>query len=100
MKTDPNASDSASVTSTGSKSGNHIEKFLQKCIRIVQTEENKKMLTVFLFDPIINYIFERLFPYLLIFCVIFVLLTVMIALTLLVVFTRLPGALSKTTSFP
>lgn len=100
MKAEPNASDSASITSTGSKTGNQIEKFLQKCIRIVQTEENKKMLTVFLFDPIINYIFERLFPYLLIFCVLFVLLTVMIALTLLVVFTRLPGALSKSTSFP
>lgn len=100
MKADSNASDSASVTSTTFKSTGTLEKFLQKCIRIVQTEENKKMLSVFLLDPILNYVMERLFPYMIIFSVLFVLLTVMISLTLVVVFTRLPTALSTTVTFP
>jgi hypothetical protein len=100
MKSESNASDSVSVASTGFKSSGTLEKFLQKCIRVVQTEENKKMLSIFLLDPILNYVLERLFPYMIIFCVLFVLLTIMIALTLLVVFTRLPAALSTTATFP
>jgi hypothetical protein len=100
MATETNASDSASVTSTTFKTTGTLEKFLQKCIRVVQKDENKKMLSVFLIDPILNYVMERLFPYMIIFTVLFVLLTIMIALTLLVVFTRLPTALSTTVTFP
>lgn len=100
MPTEVNASDSVSVASTTFKTSGTLEKFLQKCIQVVQKDENKKMLSVFLVDPILNYVFERLFPYMIIFCVLFVLLTIMISLTLLVVFTRLPAALSTTATFP
>jgi hypothetical protein len=67
-----------------------IQKWIQKLIQIVQTEENKKMVHVFLLDPILNHVLERIFPYVLMLCVLFVILTVMISLTLLLVFTRLP----------
>jgi hypothetical protein len=100
MAGDSNASDSASVASTTFKTTGTLEKFLQKCIRVVQTEENKKMLSVFLLDPILNYVLERLFPYMIIFSVLFILLTIMISLTLLLVFTRLPAALSTSATFP
>ena len=69
-----------------------IHTWVQKIIQAVQTDENKKMLQVFLVDPVLNHVLERLFPYVLILCVLFVLLTIMISLTLLVVFTRLPAA--------
>ena len=68
-----------------------IYTWIQKIIQIVQTDENKKMVQVFLVDPILNHILERLFPYVLILCVLFVILTIMISMTLLIVFTRIPA---------
>lgn len=70
-----------------------LQSILQKCIQSIQTDENKKMMQVFLIDPILNYVLDRLFPYVLILCVLFVILTIMISMTLMLVFMRLPGAL-------
>jgi hypothetical protein len=88
-------SDTTSVASsnTSPKKKEWLHKWIQKLSQTIQTDENKKMIQVFLIDPILNHILERLFPYILIMCVLFVLLTIMITLTLLVVFTRLPAAL-------
>ncbi len=73
-----------------------VQRWIEKLIKMVQTEENKKMVQVFLVDPILNHVLERLFPYVLILCVLFVILTIMISLTLLLVFTRLPTAIAAT----
>jgi hypothetical protein len=70
-----------------------LQSIIQKCIQSIQTEDNKKMIQVFLLDPILNYVLDRLFPYVLILCVLFVILTIMISMTLALVFMRLPGAL-------
>jgi hypothetical protein len=71
-----------------------LKKWIQKLSQTLQTDENKKMIHVFVMDPILNYILERIFPYILIMCVLFVILTIMITVTLLLVFTRLPAALA------
>lgn len=68
-----------------------IHTWIQKILKSVQTDENKKMVQVFLVDPILNHILERLFPYVLILCVLFVILTIMISMILLIVFTRIPS---------
>jgi len=68
-----------------------VHAWVQKIIKSIQTDENKKMVQVFLVDPILNHILERLFPYVLILCVLFVILTIMISMTLLIVFTRIPA---------
>ena len=81
----------------GSPKKEWIHTWIQKIIKAVQTDENKKMMQVFLIDPILNHVLERLFPYVLILCVLFVLLTIMIAITLLIVFTRLPAAFNAST---
>jgi hypothetical protein len=73
-----------------------VQRWIEKLIKMVQTEENKKMVQVFLIDPILNHVLERIFPYVLILCVLFVILTVMISLTLLLVFLRLPTAIAGT----
>jgi hypothetical protein len=78
----------------GSPKQDLIQKWIQKLIQIVQTEENKKMVQVFLLDPILTHVLERLFPYVLMLCVLFVILTVMISLILLLVFTRLPTSVA------
>lgn len=71
---------------------NWLKKWIQKLSQSIQTEENKKMMQIFLIDPILNHILERIFPYIVIMCVLFVLLTIMITLTMVLVFTRLPAA--------
>lgn len=73
-----------------------VQRWIEKLIKMVQTEENKKMVQVFLIDPILNHVLERLFPYVLVLCVLFVILTIMISLTLLLVFLRLPTAIAGT----
>lgn len=69
-----------------------LQKWIQKLAQTIQTDENKKLLQLYFVDPLINHILERIFPYIVIMCVLFVILTIMITLTLLVVFTRLPAA--------
>ncbi len=70
-----------------------LQKWIQKLAQMIQTDENKKLLQMYFIDPLINHILERIFPYIVIMCVLFVILTIMITLTLLLVFTRLPAAL-------
>ncbi len=98
-----NQVDQRSVTSTSSNpplppKQAWFHKWIQKLSQILQTEENKKMMQVFLIDPILNHILDRIFPYVLILCVLFVVLTIMISLTLLIVFTRVPAAFSAVTA--
>jgi hypothetical protein len=98
-----NQDDQRSVTSNSSNPPpppKHawFHKWIQKLSQILQTEENKKMMQVFLIDPILNHILDRIFPYVLILCVLFVVLTIMISLTLLIVFTRVPAAFSAVTT--
>jgi hypothetical protein len=93
--------DAASVSTTNTahfQKKDWIQRWIQKLSQTLMTDENKKMLHVFIIDPILNHILERLFPYVLVLCVLFVVLTAMISLTLLVVFTRLPAALGATSS--
>lgn len=75
-----------------------LQKWIQKLAQTIQTDENKKLLQVYFVDPLINHILERIFPYIVIMCVLFVILTIMITLTLLLVFTRLPAALGVVTA--
>ena len=91
--------DSASVsTASEEPKKDWVRKWIQKMSQMIQTDENKKMIHVFLVDPILNHILERIFPYVLILCVLFVVLTIMITLTLLLVFTRLPAAFAAVTA--
>ena len=91
--------DSSSISSsTFSPKKDWIRIWIQKASQLIQTEENKKMMHVFLIDPILNHVLERIFPYVLILCVLFVVLTIMISVTLLVIFTRLPAAFNAVSS--
>jgi len=92
-------SDSASTSTTSEvPKKDWVRKWIQKMSQMIQTDENKKMIHIFLVDPILNHILERIFPYVLILCVLFVILTIMITLTLLLVFTRLPAAFAAVTA--
>jgi hypothetical protein len=94
--------DKQSVTSTSSQPNPPkqawVQKWIQKISQIIQTDDNKKMMQMFIIDPILNHVLDRIFPYVLILCVLFVVLTIMISLTLLIVFTRVPAAFSAVTT--
>jgi hypothetical protein len=91
--------DLQSISTTGQPpKKDWLQKWIHKLTKTIQTDENKKIMQVFLIDPVLNYILERIFPYILILCVLFVILTVMISLTLLIVFTRVPAAFGATVS--
>jgi hypothetical protein len=96
------SSDKASVTSTDSllsPKKDWLQKWIHKLTQTIQTDENKKMIQVYLIDPLISHIMDRIFPYIVIMCVLFVILTILISLTLLLVFTRLgsPALLDPST---
>ena len=87
----------STTTTTSPPKKDWIQRWIHKLTQSLQTDENKRMLNVFILDPILNHILERIFPYIVVMCVLFVVLTIMITLTLLVVFTRLPNAFREST---
>jgi len=54
-----------------------IEKGIEKLIQIIQNDTIKKKIQILLLDPFMSYIIERLFPYLIVFGVIFIILIVL-----------------------
>ncbi len=87
-------SDTESITSEFTVPGllkkDWVQKFIQKTKKAFETDENRKMIQVFLFDPVLNYVLERMFPYIMIICVLFVVLTVMSSAIVVLIFTKLP----------
>lgn len=78
------------VSNIGFLKQGFLEKALQKATKYLQTEENQKWLQVFILDPIINHIFQRLFPYVLLFSILFVILIIFVSYTFYIVFVNIP----------
>lgn len=55
-----------------------LQKFIQKAFLLLSNEESKKYIQIYLIDPILNHILERLFPYIIISCVLIIILIVSI----------------------
>jgi len=89
----PDDTKSETSTESHSKTSEWLTKALQKSMKFVQSEENKKYIQVFLLDPILTHVLNRIFPYVVILSVLFTVLTCMVAATLILVFLRVPGAL-------
>jgi len=59
---------------------------LQKVFRYINREETRKQIQVFLLDPMLNHIMERVFPYILLICVFFAVLLLLVVSTLVILF--------------
>jgi cytochrome c-type biogenesis protein CcmH/NrfF len=55
---------------------------LQKVIDYVRQEETRKQIQGFIIDPLLNHVMNRVFPYVILTCVLFVLLLIVILVTL------------------
>ena len=90
----PHSMDSVSVLSTESgKKRDIVQRILEKATTYMQKEENKRWFQVFVLDPVLSHIMDRIFPYIVIMCIIFIVLIILIMLTFYIVFTKLPAGL-------
>jgi len=58
-----------------------LESFMEKGIHLLNRDDIKKKLQVFLIDPLLNHVMERVFPYIILTCVLFTLLFIVAMLT-------------------
>ena len=59
---------------------------LEKCILEVKKEENMQKIHTNIMDPLIDYILQRLYPYIMVTCFMFILMLVFLVLVFIMVF--------------
>ena len=57
-------------------------KLWQKLFMFINREETRKQIQMFLVDPLLNHVMERILPYILLSCVFLVILLLLVMLTL------------------
>ena len=58
-----------------------LEKFMEKGIHLLNRDDTRKKLQLYLIDPLLNHVMERVFPYIVLTCVLFALLLIVTMLT-------------------
>ena len=59
-----------------------LDRFLEKTIHFMNRDDTRKRLHLYLIDPLLNHIMERVFPFIVLTCVLFTLLFIAVMLTL------------------
>ncbi len=59
---------------------------LEKCIIEVKKQENMDKIHTNVLDPLIDYILERLYPYIMVTCIMFILMLIFLILVFIMVF--------------
>ena len=54
---------------------------MEKSIHILNREDTRKKLQIYLIDPLLNHVMERVFPYIILICVLFALLLIVAMMT-------------------
>jgi hypothetical protein len=82
--------DSMSVGTTESgKKQDIVQRIFEKATAYMRKDENKRWFQIFVLDPVLGHIMDRIFPYIVIMCIIFIVLIILIMLTFYIVFTKL-----------
>jgi hypothetical protein len=58
-----------------------LEPFMEKAIHMINRDTTRKKLQLYLIDPLLNHVMERVFPYIVLTCVLFTLLLIFVMLT-------------------
>ena len=70
--------------------------FLQKIIDYVHTDSTRKQIQEMIIDPLLNHVMNRVFPYIILTCVLFVLLLIVILVTLGIIIIQIrSGGVAK-----
>lgn len=59
-----------------------VEKMMEKAIIYLGKDENKKRIQMFILDPLLNHVIERLFPYIILLAALFFVLVLCILIML------------------
>ena len=62
-----------------------VEKMVEKAIIYLGKDDNKKRIQMFVLDPLLNHIIDRLFPYFILLAALFGILVILIIITFSVV---------------
>ena len=68
------------------KSG--IHKWIDKIAVHLHNEENKRLVQLYVIDPILNHVMDRVFPYIILTCVLFSLLVILVGLTFVILLMK------------
>jgi hypothetical protein len=66
---------------------------LEKCIIEIKKQENMEKLHTNVMDPLIDYMLQRLYPYIMVTCIMFILMLIFLVLVFIMVF-RSTGLIS------
>ena len=62
------------------KKNDIIQKFIQRAFVLLNNEESKKYIQIYIVDPMFNHVLERVFPYIIITSVLFIILILCIVI--------------------
>ena len=68
------------MNANDSKKNDFIQKFIQKVFILLNNDESRHYIQVYLIDPVLNHILERIFPYIILTCVLFIILILSIVI--------------------
>lgn len=74
------------MTSEPKKSG--IHKWIDKIAVHLHNEENKRLVQLYVIDPILNHVMDRVFPYIILTCALFSLLVILVGLTFVILLMK------------
>lgn len=61
-----------------SKKNDVLQKFIQKAVVMLNNDESRKHIQIYLIDPLLNHVLERILPYIILTTVLFIILIVCI----------------------
>jgi len=68
-----------------------IYKWVEKMAAHLQKEENKRLIQLYLIDPILNHVLDRVFPYIILTCALFSLLVILVGMTFVIILLKVPN---------
>jgi hypothetical protein len=69
-----------------SKKNETMRKFIQRALVLLNNDESKKYIQIYLIDPIMSHVLERIFPYIIITSVLFIILILCIVMICVFIF--------------
>ena len=65
-----------------------VHKWIEKIAVHLHNEENKRLVQLYLIDPILNHVMDRVFPYIILTCVLFSILVILVGLTFVILLMK------------
>ena len=65
-----------------------VHKWVEKMAVHLHNEENKRLVQLYLIDPILNHVMDRVFPYIILTCSLFSLLVILVGLTFVILLMK------------